>query len=155
MVQLSHPYMTIGKTIALIRRTFIGKVMSLPFSILSRLVIACLPLSNCLLISWLLSPSIMTLQPKQIKPITASTFSPSICHEVMEPDAIILFFLNVVFKPAFSFSSFTLIKRLFSSSSLSAIRVVSSAYVRHLKWNGLTLRVFCLVKSVKQKLQIL
>ena len=133
MVQLSHPYMTIGKTIALTRRTFVGKVMSMPFNILPRLVITCLPLSNRLLISWLLSPSIMILQPKQIKPITASTFPPSICHEVMEPDAIILFFWMLCLKPAFSFSSFTLIKRLFSSSSLSAIRVVSSAYVRNLK----------------------
>ena len=121
MVQFSHPCMTIGKTIALTRRTFVGKVMSLIFSTLCRFVIAFLPRSKCLLISWLQSPSAVILEPKKIKSVTASTFSPSICHEVMEPDAMILAFFMLSFKPAFSLSSLTLIKGLFSFSSLSAI----------------------------------
>src|SRR5574339_246304 len=81
-VQLSHPYMTTGKTIALTRQTFVGKVMSL-------LVIAFLPRSKCLLISWLQSPSAVILGPKKIK---SATVSPSICHEVMGPDAMLLVF---------------------------------------------------------------
>ena len=84
-VQLSHPYMTIGKTIAPTRRTFVGKVMSLLFNTLSRLVITFLPRSNRLLISWLQSPSAVILEPKKIKSATVSTVSPSICHEVMGP----------------------------------------------------------------------
>ncbi|CAM9290779.1 unnamed protein product [Rangifer tarandus platyrhynchus] len=88
IVQLSHPYMTTGKTIALTRRTFVGKVMSL----LSRLVITFLPRSKRLLISWLQSPSAVILQPPKIKPDTISTVSPSISHEVMGPDAMILVF---------------------------------------------------------------
>ena len=87
IVQLSHPYMTTGKTIALTRRTFVGKVMSLPFNMLSRLVIVFLPRSKRLLISWLLSPSAVISQPKKIKSVTVSTVSPSICHEVMGPEA--------------------------------------------------------------------
>ena len=94
---------------------------------LSRLVIAFLPKSKCLLISWLHSPSAVILETKKIKSVTVS---PSICHEVMGQDATILVFWMLSFKPAFSLSSFTFIKRLFSSSSLSAIRVVSSAYPR-------------------------
>src|SRR5574337_504796 len=129
-VQLSHPYMTTGKTIALTRRTFVGKVMSLLFNMPSRLVITFLPRSKCLLISWLQSPSAVILEPSKIKSDTASTVSPSICHEVMGPDATIFIFCMLSFKPTFSLSSFTFIKRLFSSSSLSAIRVVSSAYLR-------------------------
>ena len=86
-VQLSHPYMTTGKTIALARRTFVGKVMSLLFSMLSRLVIAFLPRSKHLLISWLQSPSTVILEPRKINSATVSTVSPSICHEVMGPDA--------------------------------------------------------------------
>ena len=82
-VQLSHPYMTTGKTIALTRWTFVDKVMSLLFNILSRLVITFLPRSKRLLISWLQSPSAVTLEPPQIKSATVSTVSPSICHEVM------------------------------------------------------------------------
>ena len=78
-VQLSHPYMTTGKTIALTRQTFVAKVMSLFFNMLSRLVIAFLPRSKCLLISWLQSPSAVILEPKKIKSLTASTASPSIC----------------------------------------------------------------------------
>uniref|UniRef100_A0AC11EDS9 Uncharacterized protein n=1 Tax=Ovis aries TaxID=9940 RepID=A0AC11EDS9_SHEEP len=92
IVQLSHPYMTTGKTIALTRWTFVGKVMSLLFNILSRLVITFLPRSNHLLISWLQSPSAVILEPKKIKSDTVSTISPSICHEVMGPDAMIFVF---------------------------------------------------------------
>ena len=90
MAQFSHPYMTIGKTIALTRWTFVSKVMSLLFNMLSRLFMAFLPRSKCLLISWLQSPSavIFILEPKKIKPLTVSIVSPSICHEVMGPDAM-------------------------------------------------------------------
>jgi len=90
IVQLSHPYMTTGKTIALTRWTFVGKVMSLLFNMLSRLVIAFLPRSQCLLISWLQSPSAEILEFKKIKSVTVSIVSPSICHEVMGLDAMIL-----------------------------------------------------------------
>ena len=87
MVQLSHPYMTTGKTIALTRWTFVGKVMSLLFNMLSRLVITFLPRSKRLLISWLQSPSAVILKTRKIKSVTVSTVSPSIFHEVMGPDA--------------------------------------------------------------------
>ena len=92
VVQLSHPYMTAGKTIALTRWTFVGKVMSLLFNILSRLVIICLPWSKHLLITLLQSPSAVILEPRKIKSATVSTVIPSICHEVMGPDAVILVF---------------------------------------------------------------
>ena len=88
-VQLSHPYMTTGKTIALTRRTFVGKVMPLLFNMLSRLVITFLPRSKCLLISWLQSPPAVILEPPKIKSDTASTVSPSLSHEVMGPDVSI------------------------------------------------------------------
>ena len=130
MVQLSHPYMPTGKTIALTRWNFVGKVMSLLFNMLSRLVIAFLPRSKPLLISWLQPPSTVILEPKKIKSFTVSIVSPSICHEVMGPDAMIFVFWMWSFKPAFSFSFFTFIKRLLSSSSHSTIRAVSSAYLR-------------------------
>src|SRR5574341_453905 len=130
IVQLSHPYMTTGKTIALTRQTFVGKVMSLLFNMLSRLVITFLPRSQRLLISWLQSSSAVILEPPKIKSDTVSTVSPSISHEVLGSDVMILVFCMLSFKPTFSLSSFTFIKRLFSSSSLSAIRVVSSAYLR-------------------------
>ena len=130
MVQLSHPYMTTGKTMALTRQTFVGKEMSLLFNMLSRLVIAFLPKSKCLWISWLQLPSTVILEPKKIKSVTVSIVPPFIFHEVMGPDAMILVFWMLSFKPAFSLSSFTFIKRLFSSSLLSATRVVSSAYLR-------------------------
>ena len=91
-VQLSHPYMTTGKTIALTRRTFVGKVISLLLNMLSRLVITFLPRSKCLLISWLQSPSAVILEPPKIKSDTVSTVSPSISHEVMGPDAMIFVF---------------------------------------------------------------
>ena len=94
-------------------------------------LIAFLSRSNRLLISWLQSPSAVTLEPKR-KAVTASTVSPSICHEVMGTDTMVLVFLIFSFKLALSLSSFTLIKRLFSSSLLSAIRVVSSTYLRFL-----------------------
>ena len=92
IVQLSHPYMTTGKTIALTRRTFVGKVMSLLLNMLSRLLITFLPRSKRLLISWLQLPSAVILEPPKIKLATVSTVSPSICHEVMGPDAMILVF---------------------------------------------------------------
>ena len=91
-VQLSHPYMTTGKTIALTRWTFVDKVMSLFFNMLSRLVITFLPRSKHHLISWLQSPSAVILEPKKIKSDTVSTVSPSISHEVMGPEAMILVF---------------------------------------------------------------
>ena len=108
-VQLSHPYMTTGKTIALTRRTFVGKVMSLPLNMLSRLVITFLSRSKHLLISWLLSPSAVILEPNKIKSDTVSTVSPSISHEVVGPDAMIFVFWVLSFKPTLSGSSFTLI----------------------------------------------
>ena len=86
-VQLSHPYMTTGKKIALTRQTFVGKVISLLFNMLSRLVITFLPRSKRLLISQLQSPSAVVLEPPKIKTVSVSTVSPSICHEVMGPDA--------------------------------------------------------------------
>ena len=128
-VQLSHPYMTTGKTIALTTWTFVSEVMSLLFNMLSRFVVAFLPRSKCLLISWLQSPSAVILEPKKIKSVTVSIFSPFICHEVIGLDAMIFIFWMLSFKPTFSLSSFTFIKRLFSSS-FSAIKVVSSAYLR-------------------------
>ena len=115
MVQLSHPYTTTGKHIALTKRTFVGKVMSLPRSM-------------CLLISWQKTLSAVIWKPKKVKSVTVSTFPLSICHEVMGSDAIILVFACLVLSQLFR--SFTLIKRLFTCSSLSAIRVVSSAYLR-------------------------
>ena len=99
----SHLYMTTGKTKALTRRTFVGKVLSLLFNMLSRLVITFLPRSKHLLISWLQSSSAVILDPKKIKSVTASTFSFSICYEVMGPDAMILFlsFLTVEIQASF------------------------------------------------------
>ena len=104
--------------------------MSLLFNMLSRLVITLLPKNKHLLISWLQSLSAVILEPKKIKSDTVSTVSPSISHEVMGPDAMIFVFWMLSFKPTFSLSSFTFIKGLFSSSVLSAISVVSSAYLR-------------------------
>ena len=92
MVQLSHPYVTTGKTIALTRWTFVGKVLSLLFNMLSRFVIVFLPRSKVLLISWLQSPSAVILEPEKIKSVTVSIVSPSIYHEVRGPDAMILVF---------------------------------------------------------------
>ena len=139
MVQFSHPYTTTAKTIALTIGTFVGKVMFLLLNILSRFVIAFLPRSKYLLISWLQSLSAVNLEPKKIKYVTISISSPSICHEVMGLDAMILVFWVLSFKSTFSLSSFTLIKRLFSSSSVSAIRVLLSAYLRLLVFLPATL----------------
>ena len=106
------------------------QVMSLLFNMLSRFVIAFLPRRKHLLISWLQSLSAVILEPRKIKSITVSTFPPSICHEVMGLDAQILVFWMLDFKSAFPCSPFTLIKKLFCSSLLSAIRMISSAYLR-------------------------
>ena len=129
-VQLSHPYMTTGKTIVLTRQTFVGKVIFQLFNMLSRLVIDFLLRSKHLLMLWLQSPSAVILEPRKIKSVTVSIVSPSICHEVMGPDAMIFAFWTLSFKPAFSLCSFTFIKGLFISSLLSAIRVVLSAYLK-------------------------
>ena len=122
--------MTTGKTIALTRRTLVGKVMSPLLNILYRLVITFLLRSKHLLISWLQSPSAVILEPQKIKTDTISTVSPSISHEVKGSDAMIFVFWILSFKSTFSLSSFTFIKRLLSSSSLCALRVVSSAYLK-------------------------
>ena len=109
IVQLSHPYVTTGKTIALARRTFVGKVLSLLFNTLSRLIITFLPRSKHLFISWLQLASAMILEPPKIKSATASTVSPSVCHEMMGPDAMILvsecWALSQLFHPPLSLSS--------------------------------------------------
>ena len=110
IVQLSHQYMATGETIALTKWTFFGKVMSLHFNVLSRLVITFLPRSKCLLISWLQSPSAVILEPPKIKSATVSIACPSFCHEVMGPDAMILVFWMLSFKPTYSLSSFNFIK---------------------------------------------
>ena len=125
--QSIHDY---WKNQSLTRWTFVSQVMSLLFNMLSRLVIAFLPRSKRLLISWLQLPPAVILEPKKRKSVTVSIVSPSICHEVMGPDAMILVFRMLNFKPMFLLSSFTFIKRLFSGSLLSAIRTVSSAYLR-------------------------
>ena len=108
----------------------VSKVMSLLFNTLSRFVIAFLPRRKSALISWLQSLFIVILEPKKITSVTASTSSPSVCHELMGPDAMILVFWMLSFKPALLLCCFILIKRLFSSSSLSATRVVSSVYLQ-------------------------
>ena len=113
IVQLSHPCMTTGKTIALTRSTFVGRVMSLLFNILSRLVIAFLPRKKHLLISWLYSPSAV-IYPK-IKSVTVSTVSPSICHEVIGSDAMIFVFWMLNFKPTFSLASFHFLQEALKS----------------------------------------
>ena len=106
------------------------KVMSLLFNMQSRLVIVFIPRSKRLLISWLQSSSALILEPKKINSVAVSIVSPSICHEVMGPDTMIFVFWMVSIKPAFSLSSFTFFKRLFSSSLLSAIREITSAYLK-------------------------
>ena len=100
IVQLAHPYMTTGKTIDLTIQNFVGKVTSPHFNALSRFVIAFLPRSKCLLLSWLQSSSVVILEFKKIKSVTISTFSPSMCDEKMGPDAMILVFQMLSFKPA-------------------------------------------------------
>ena len=106
------------------------QVMSLIFNMLPRLVIAFLPRSKCLLISWLQSPFAVILEALKIQSFTVSIVSPSICHEATGPDAMILVIWMLSFKPSFSVSAITFLKRLFSSSLLSAIRVVSYTHLR-------------------------
>ena len=125
--------------LALTRWTFVGKIMSLLFNMLSRLVVAFLPsifFFQHLFISWLQSPSAVILESKKIKSVTVSIVSPSICHEVMGPDAMILVFWMLSLKPTFSLFSYTFIKRLFSSFLLSAIRVVASAFWGYWYFSG-------------------
>ena len=129
IVQLSHPYMTTGKTIALTRRNFVGKVMSLLIHMLTSVVTPFRPRSKCLLISWLQSLSAVVLEPKKRKSFTVSIVSLSTCPEVKGLDAMTFIFRMLSCKPAFSLSSFTFINRLFSSSSPSVIMVVSSVYL--------------------------
>ena len=119
--------MTTGKTIALTRWTFVGKVISLLLNMLSRLAITFLPRSKRLL--WLQSPSTVILEPRKIKSATVSTVSPSICHEVMGPDTVILVFWMLSLKPTFSLS-FHFDQEALISSLLSAVRLVSSPYLR-------------------------
>ena len=107
MVQLSHPYMTTGKTIAFIIRTFVGKVISLLFNTLSRFIIVFLARSKHLLISWLQSLPTVILETTKIESATVSTVSPSICHEVMGPNAMMLSFWMLTFKPPFSESPYS------------------------------------------------
>ena len=138
MVQISHLHTTTRKIIALTIWTFVSKVMSLLFNMLPRPGIISFQ-AKCVcfvllfffsLITWLNSLSVVILEPKKIKSATVSNFSPSICYEVIGPDAMILVFSMLSFKPAFSLSSFILIKSFFSSSFLSAFRVVSYANLR-------------------------
>ena len=126
IVQLSHPHMTTGKTIALTRQTFVGKVMSPPFSMLSSLVTALHPRSKCFLILWLQSPSAVILEPKKIKSVTVSIVSPSICHNVVWLDAMIFVFRTLSFKPAF-----------YSLLSLSSWSSLDGAFkeIIKLKWD--------------------
>ena len=118
------------RTIALTIWTLVGKAMSLLFKTLSRFVIALLPRSKPLLTSWFQLLSTVILDPEKIKSVTVSVVSPSICYEMMGPDAMILSFWMLSFKTAFSLSSIAFIKRFFSSSSLSAIMVVLSSHLR-------------------------
>ena len=138
MVQFSYPYITTRKTIALIR-DYVGKVMSLIFNMLSSLVIAFLPRSKRLLISWLQSPSAVILVPKKVKSVTVFIVSPSIYHEVIEPDAMILVFWMLSFKPAFSLSSFTFIKRNFEmeGGNLTSFTNKVSHSLNTLRWDSL------------------
>ena len=143
MVQLSHPYMTTGKTRALTRWTCVGKVMSLLSNMLSRSVTVFLPRSKHLLISWLQSPSAMIWEPKKVChcfSIYLAWSDGTRCYD--------LCFLSVEFKPAFSLYCLTFIKRLFSSSSLSATRVVLSAYLRLLIFLQAVLIPACVLSSM-------
>ena len=116
------------------------------FNTLSRFVIVFLPRSKCLLISWLWSPFTVILEPPKIKPVTASTFSPSVCHEIMEPDAMILTFGMLSFKPSLSLFSFTLIKRLLTASSLSALIQKNHPLLPfHCLWSPFWISVFNLL----------
>ena len=136
MVQFSHPYMTTMKTTALTIWTFIGTVVALLFNMLSRFVIPFFPRSECLLISWLQSPFTEILEPRKIKSGTSSTFSTSIRHEVMKPEAMVLVFWMLSFKPAFSLSSFTLLKDTFWFLPLEGYHQViwGCWYFSHQSW---------------------
>ena len=133
IVQLSHPYITTRKAIALTRWTFVDKVMSLLFNMLSRLVITFLPWSKHLLISWLQSPSAVILDPKKIK---SDTVSPSICHEVMEPNAMIFIFWMLSFKPTFSLSvpGSSVVKKKKKKFHLQYRRPQFDSWVRNIHW---------------------
>ena len=141
MVQLSHPYMTTGKTITLTIWAFVSKVTSLLFKNVKICQGFCSKEQH-LLISWLQSPLTVIAEPPKRKSATVSIFPPSILWS-NGIGCLDLRFLNVNFKPTFSISSFTFIKRLFSSSSLSAVRVVSSAYLRLLIFLSATLTPTC------------
>ena len=145
---VQHPYMTSGKTTALTRQTFVSKVMSLLFNMLSRWVIAFLPRDKHLLISWMQSPSAVILEPPKVKSVTVSIASTSIWHYVMGLDAMIFVFWMLSFKPTSSLSAFTFIKRLFSSFLLSAMRVVSSVYLRLLIFLPAILIPACALSSL-------
>ena len=143
IVQFSYPYMSTGKTTALTKLTFVGKVMSLLFNMLSELVIAFPPWSKCLLISWLQSPSAEILEPKKVKSVTVSIVSPSIYHEVMGPDAMILVFWMLSFKPTFSLSSFTLITYFLTYDTVSCALLSQGVWTQYfrvwpidLNWSG-------------------
>ena len=134
--------MSTGKTTALTKWTFVGKVMSLLFNMLSRLVIAFLPWSKCLLISWLQSPSAVILEPKKVKSVTVSIVSPSICYEVMGPDTMILVFW-MSFKPTFAFASFTLITYFLTCDTISCALLSQGVQTQYfqvlpidLNWSG-------------------
>ena len=140
--------MTTGKTTALTIWTFVSKGIFLLFNMLSRLVIDFLPRNKHLLILWLQSPSAVILEPPKVKSVTVSIVSPSICNEVMGLDAMILAFWILSFKPTFSLSSFTFIKRLFRSSLLSSKRVVSFGYMRLLMFLPIILIPACASSSL-------
>ena len=148
MIQLSHPYMTTGKTIVI--QTFVGKVMSLLFNILFRLAIAFLPRSKRLLISWLQSPAAELLEPKKVKCITVSIVSPSICYEVMGPGAMILFLWMLSFKPDFSLSSFTFIKseRVYFIHHLPSVSETSFSSFCSLVFMRIKSLSICLLENV-------
>ena len=143
----THIQTTTVKTVALSIQTFVGKEISLLFNTLCRFVITLFPRSKCLLISWLLSPSATILNHRK-ENLSDIPLSPSIFLEVMGLDAMILIFWILNFKPAFSLSSFTHIMRLFTSSSLSAIRVVSSAYLKWLLFLPAILITACYYSSL-------
>ena len=155
MFQLSHPYMIMGKTIALTRQTFVSKVMSLLFNMLSWLVIGFLPRSKHLLISWLQSPSAVILEPKKIKSVTVSIVSPSICHEMMGPDAMILVFWMLSFKPGFFtllfdftqealYFLFPFCHRVVSSACLKLLIFLLTILIPVCAWSS---GVFCMIYS--------
>ena len=142
MIQLSRTYMTTGKTIVLTRQTFVSKVNSWLFNTLSRFVTGFLPRNKCLLISWLQSLFTVILEPKKGKSVTASTFPPSICQELMGPNAAILVFECWISGQLFQ-SPVSLSKRLFSSSSLPDTRMASSAKQRLLRFLPASLIPIC------------